>query len=188
MPRKSPKSHRLVWLDLEMTGLDPERCVIVEIATVVTDGNLDVIAEGPELVIHAGDAYLDAMAPVVRDMHTRSGLLPAIRRSKVTVEEAEAATLAFVREHCPRKGVHPLCGNSIGTDRRFLARYMERLENHLSYRSIDVSTIKELAKRWYPARYTARPDKAEGHRALADIRESIAELRYWRDTVFQPRG
>ncbi len=184
MPRKSPKSHRLVWLDLEMTGLDPDRCVIVEIATIVTDADLNVVAEGPELVIHASEAELAEMAPVVVDMHTRSGLLPAIRSTSMTLLEAESATLSFVRAHCPRKGVHPLCGNSIGTDRRFLARYMRRLETHLSYRSIDVSSIKELARRWYPAAYLARPRKAEGHRALADVRESIEELRYWREHVF----
>ena len=186
MARKSPKSERLVWLDLEMTGLDPERCVIVEIATIVTDGELEIIAEGPDLVIHATDEQLEQMVPIVQEMHTRSGLLPEIRASTMTVADAEEQTLAFIREHCSKKGQHPLCGNSIGTDRRFLVRYMQRIENHLSYRSVDVSTIKELAKRWYPALYRERPRKAEGHRALADIRESIAELRHWRSTVFLP--
>lgn len=185
MTRKSPRSHRLVWLDLEMTGLDPESCVIVEIATIVTDAELNVIAEGPDLVVHASEAQLAAMVPVVREMHTRSGLLGDIRASQLTVADAEVQTLAFVREHCPKKAQHPLCGNSIGTDRRFLARHMPRIENHLSYRSVDVSTIKELARRWYPELYKNRPRKAEGHRALADIRESIAELRYWRAAVFR---
>ncbi len=188
MPRKSPKSQRLVWLDLEMTGLDPQRCVIVEIATIVTDADLEVVAEGPELVIHATEQDLLAMAPIVQEMHTRSGLIPEIRASTLTVAEAEEQTLAFIREHCPRKGRYPLCGNSIGTDRRFLVRHMPRIEDHLSYRSVDVSTIKELARRWYPVRYRDRPRKTEGHRALADIRESVAELRYWRGAVFQPRG
>ena len=181
---RNPKSHRLVWLDLEMTGLDPASCVIVEIATIVTDGRLDVVAEGPDIVCRATKDELAGMPEVVRDMHTRSGLLKRIRSSKTTVAEAEAETLAFVREHCPRKGVHPLCGNSIGTDRRFLATYMPRLDGHLSYRSVDVSSIKELARRWFPKQYRARPEKAEGHRALADIRESIDELRYWRSSVF----
>ena len=187
MPRKSPKSQRLVWLDLEMTGLDPDRCVIVEIATIVTDAELEIIAEGPDLVLHATDEQLAAMVPIVQEMHRKSGLTDAIRASTLTVPEAEAETLAFIREHCPKKGQHPLGGNSIGTDRRFLARHMSKIENHLSYRSLDVSTIKELARRWYPDLYRGRPRKAEGHRALADIRESIAELRYWRDSVFQPR-
>jgi oligoribonuclease len=186
MPRTSPKSHRLVWLDLEMTGLDPDSCVVVEIATIVTDAELNVVAEGPDLVIHATDEQLAAMAPVVQEMHARSGLTPEIRASELTVADAEEQTLAFIREHCPKKGQHPLCGNSIGTDRRFLARHMPQIEEHLSYRSVDVSTIKELARRWYPKRYRDRPRKAEGHRALADIRESIEELRYWRSSVFVP--
>ncbi len=185
MSAKSPKSHRLVWIDLEMTGLDPDRHVIVEIATIVTDGELELIAEGPELVVHATDAELDEMITLVRDMHTSSGLLPEIRSASLSVTEAEEQTLAFVREHCPRKGQHPLCGNSIGTDRRFLARYMPRLEDHLSYRCVDVSTIKELSRRWYPGSYRDRPGKSKGHRALADIRESIEELRHWRASVFR---
>ena len=186
MPANSPAAQRLVWIDLEMTGLDPDTCVIVEIATIVTDAELNIVAEGPELVIHATDEQLDAMVPIVQEMHRKSGLTPAIRESALTVAEAEEQTLAFIREHCPKKGSHPVCGNSIGTDRRFLARHMPRIEEHLSYRSIDVSTIKELARRWYPDQYVSRPRKAEGHRALADIRESIEELRYWRGAVFLP--
>lgn len=186
MPANSHKAHRLVWIDLEMTGLDAETCVIVEIATIVTDGDLNIIAEGPELVLHATDEQLAAMVPVVQEMHTRSGLLPEIQASTLTVAEAEEQTLAFIREHCSKKGAHPLCGNSIGTDRRFLLRYMPSIENHLSYRSVDVSTIKELARRWYPDLYQSRPRKGEGHRALADIRESIVELRHWRAAVFIP--
>jgi oligoribonuclease len=184
MPKKPRKGHRLVWMDLEMTGLDPSNCVIVEIATIVTESSLEIVAEGPDLVLTATEAELDAMVPIVREMHAKSGLTERIRASEVTLEEAEEKTLAFVRKHCPKKGVHPLCGNSIGTDRRFVATYMPRLDAHLSYRSIDVSSIKELAKRWYPKSYEARPEKKKGHRALADIRESIDELRYWRRTVF----
>lgn len=173
-----------MWMDLEMTGLDPVECVIVEIATIVTDSNLDVIAEGPELVIHATEDELARMVPVVQRMHQKSGLTARVRASRVTIAEAEAQTLAFVKKHCAQKGMHPLCGNSIGTDRRFVATYMPRLDRHLSYRSIDVSSIKELAKRWYPEPYEKRPEKQKGHRALADVRESIAELRYWREAVF----
>ena len=186
MSPRERKSHRLVWMDLEMTGLDPERCVVVEIATVVTTAELEIVAEGPDLVLHAGDEELGAMEPVVRRMHEESGLLESVRGSDVTLEEAERKTLAFVRKHCRQRGAHPLCGNSIGTDRRFLARYMPKLDRHLSYRSVDVSSVKELARRWYPEAYAARPEKSKGHRALADIRESIAELRYWRATVFRP--
>jgi oligoribonuclease len=184
MPRKPRKGHRLVWMDLEMTGLDPTSCVIVEIATIVTDSNLEIVAEGPDLVLHASEEQLAAMVPVVREMHAKSGLTERIRAAALTVADAEEQTLAFVRKHCPKKGAHPLCGNSIGTDRRFVAAYMQKLDAHLSYRSIDVSSIKELARRWYPKAYERRPEKKKGHRALADIRESIDELRYWRQSVF----
>jgi oligoribonuclease len=185
MARKPKKGRRLVWIDCEMTGLDPDHCVLLEIATVVTEEDLSLVEEGPDLVVAATGEQLDAMPPVVRRMHAKSGLTRRVRASRTTVAEAEAATLAFVRRHCPRKGLHPLCGNSIATDRKFIARYMPRLDRHLSYRMVDVSTIKELAKRWFPAAYAARPDKAKGHRALADIRESIEELRYWRGAVFR---
>ena len=181
MARRPRKGHRLVWLDLEMTGLDPANCVIVEIATIVTESNLDLVAEGPDLVLTATEEELSGMVPIVRDMHAKSGLTERIRASQVTLAEAEEETLAFVRRHCPKKGVHPLCGNSIGTDRRFVATYMPKLDAHLSYRSIDVSSIKELAKRWHPKQYDLRPSKKKGHRALADIRESIEELAYYRE-------
>lgn len=184
-PKKPKKGHRLVWIDCEMTGLDENRCRLVEIATIVTESDLTVVEEGPDLVIHASDGDLDAMAPVVREMHAKSGLTERIRKSKVTLAEAEAETVAFVKRHCRVKGIHVLCGNSIGTDRRFIARYMPKLDRHLSYRMIDVSSVKELAKRWYPREYDARPEKKKGHRALADIRESIEELRYWRRSVFR---
>lgn len=175
----------LVWMDLEMTGLDPGRDVIVEIATLVTDDELEIVAEGPDLVIATTPEKLAGMDRVVHDMHTRSGLLPAIEASTITLEEAGAQTLAFIKEHVPEPRTVPLCGNSIGTDRRFLAAYLPEIEDHLHYRSIDVSTIKELARRWYPEAVAKAPGKAGGHRAMDDIRESVAELRYWRDAVFK---
>jgi oligoribonuclease len=186
MTKKPKKGDRLVWIDMEMTGLDPNACVVLEIATIVTDADLELVAEGPDLVVHATEAELAAMVPIVQKMHRKSGLTDRVRASTMTVGEAESKTLAFVRKHCPTKGLHPICGNSIGTDRRFIAQYMPRLDKHLSYRAIDVSSIKELAKRWHPAAYAKRPEKQKGHRALADIRESIEELRYWRKSVFKP--
>ncbi|HYF47635.1 MAG TPA: oligoribonuclease [Acidimicrobiales bacterium] len=177
----------LVWMDLEMTGLDHERDVIVEIATIVTDDELNILAEGPDLVIHADDEALGRMGEVVRNMHSGSGLLDQIKASTLTVEEAGAQTLAFIKEHVPEPRTVPLCGNSIGTDRRFLAKWLPEIEAHLHYRSVDVSSVKELAKRWYPEAVTKAPSKHGTHRALDDIRESIAELRYYREAVFAPR-
>jgi oligoribonuclease len=178
------ETNVLVWMDLEMTGLDHTREVIVEIATIVTDDELRIVAEGPDLVIHATDELLAAMEPVVVDMHTRSGLLDAIRSSTVTLEEAGAATLEFIRSHVVEPRTVPLCGNSIGTDRRFLARWLPEIENYLHYRSVDVSSVKELVKRWYPHLVQAMPRKPGTHRALDDIRSSIDELRYYRSKVF----
>jgi oligoribonuclease len=172
-------------MDLEMTGLDPARNVIVEIATIVTDDELEVVAEGPDLVIHQPAEALALMEDVVREMHTSSGLLTAIGESTVTLEEAGRRTLEFIQEHVPEPRTVPLCGNSIGTDRRFLAVHLPAIENHLHYRSVDVSTIKELTKRWYPGALDAVPRKATAHRALDDIRESIAELRWYREHVFK---
>jgi oligoribonuclease len=172
-------------MDLEMTGLDPTADVIVEIATLITDDDLAVVAEGPDLVVHQPTAVLDRMAPVVREMHTKSGLLARIEASTLSLEDAGARTLAFLREHIPERGTVPLCGNSIGTDRRFLAAWLPEVENHLHYRSVDVSTIKELAKRWYPEVVANAPVKAGHHRALDDIRESVAELRYYRAQLFR---
>ena len=176
----------LVWLDLEMTGLDPATHVIVEIATLVTDDDLTIIAEGPDLVVHQPPELLAHMDDYVRTMHERSGLLDAIVASDLTLEQAGAATLEFVRQHVPEARIAPLCGNSIGTDRRFLAAYLPDLENYVHYRSVDVSTVKELCRRWYPALFAKAPDKAGNHRALGDIRESVAELRYYRSAIFLP--
>jgi len=178
----------LVWMDLEMTGLDPARHVIVEIATIVTDDDLEIVAEGPDLVVHQPPEAMAAMDEVVRVMHTTSGLLPAIEASTTSLEEAGRVTLEFIRQHVPEPRTIPLCGNSIGTDRRFLAAYLPEIEEHLHYRSVDVSTIKELTRRWYPGAIEAVPRKATAHRALDDIRESIQELRWYRDHVFRPAG
>jgi oligoribonuclease len=178
----------LVWMDLEMTGLDHTSDVIVEIATIVTDDDLRILAEGPDLVIHQPDEVLTAMDPFVLDMHTRSGLLDAIKASTISLEDAGAATLEFIKQHVPEPMTVPLCGNSIGTDRRFLAAYLPDIENHLHYRSIDVSSVKELVKRWYPTVDAERPHGHGSHRALDDIRESIREMEYYRDRVFVDRA
>lgn len=175
-----------MWMDLEMTGLDPATDLIVEIATLVTDAELNVLAEGPDLVVNVPDAALEAMGDVVKGMHSKSGLTDAIKASTVTLEEAGAATLDFIRAHAPEPRSAPLCGNSIGTDRRFLLHYLPEIEEHLHYRCVDVSTIKELAQRWYPELFAGRPEKSGGHRALGDILDSVAELRYYRSTVFIP--
>ncbi len=182
----APRSLGLVlaWMDLEMTGLEPARHRIVEIATIITDDQLQVVAEGPDLVVHQPEDALALMEPVVVEMHTRSGLLDAIRRSTVSLEEAGEQTLTFLKAHIPEAGTVPLCGNSIGTDRRFLAAYLPEIEDYLHYRCVDVSSIKELARRWYPDLNRGRPHKQGSHRALDDIRESIEELRWYRERVF----
>jgi oligoribonuclease len=174
---------RLIWLDLEMSGLDPERERILEIATVVTDARLEVLAEGPNLVIRQPDSLLEGMDDWNREHHGKSGLIDAIRTSTVTEEEAERRTLEFLGRH-GEAGTLPLAGNSISHDRRFLARYMPRLEEFFHYRNVDVSTVKELVRRWYPILYERAPEKKETHRAVEDIHESIEELRYYRRTVF----
>jgi oligoribonuclease len=174
----------LVWMDLEMTGLDHTTDVIVEIATLVTDDDLRIVAEGPDLVIHQPDDVLAAMDPFVVEMHSRSGLLDQIRSSALSLDEAGAATLAFILEHVPEPRSVPLCGNSIGTDRRFLAKYLPDIEEYLHYRSVDVSSVKELVRRWYPDVLTQRGWKQGAHRALDDIRESVAELQLYRELVF----
>ena len=175
----------LVWMDLEMTGLDPRRHTIVEIATIITDSDLEIVAEGPDLVVHADDAALAEMDDFVTNMHTKSGLLEQIKDSDVSLDEAGAQTLAFIKQHVPTPRAVPLCGNSIGTDRRFLDAYLPDIEHHLHYRSVDVSTIKELARRWRPDVLKSVPQKVTSHRALDDIRESIIELRHYRDLFFR---
>ena len=175
-------------MDLEMTGLDPDRHVIVEIACLITDDDLQVVAEGPDLVVKASEEELALMDEVVRTMHTRSGLLPAIRASETDLAEAARLTLEFLRKHIPEAGTVPLCGNSIGTDRRFLARWLPEVDRFFHYRSIDVSTVKELARRWYPAALIAQPRKVGSHRALGDVLESVAELAYYRRSIFLPSG
>ena len=167
-----------------MTGLDPDTDVVVEIATLITDDDLAIVAEGPDLVVHQPPEVLDRMGDFVRAMHTKSGLLEAIGSSTTTLAEASEATMAFLREHIDEARTVPLCGNSIGTDRRFLLRWLPEIEEFLHYRSIDVSTIKELARRWHPEVLKSAPDKAGGHRAMDDIRESVAELRHYRAALF----
>ena len=176
----------LVWIDCEMTGLDLGKDALIEVAALVTGPDLDVLGEGIDLVIHADDAALDAMPEVVREMHAKSGLTDEVRRSTVTMAEAEEAVLAYIKQFVPNPRSAPLCGNSIATDRGFLARDMPALDDFLHYRMIDVSSIKELARRWYPRVYFGQPQKGLAHRALADIRESIRELEYYRRTVFVP--
>lgn len=175
----------LAWIDLEMTGLDPENHVIVEIAVIITDGSLDEIIEGPDLVLRADETVLDKMAPVVREMHDASGLTEAIRKSLISAGEAERLVLEFVREHLPEPGQVPLAGNSVHADRAFLRKHMPELEEWFHYRNVDVSTVKELARRWYPEVLENAPVKGGGHRALADIRESIEELKFFRKAVFR---
>ena len=176
---------RLVWIDLEMTGLDVERHVIVEIACLVTDAELELLDDGLDIVVHQDGDALAAMDDFVRKMHTKSGLLPEIEASTVDLATAGARVLEYVKGHVA-KGQAPLCGNSIGVDRRFLDRGLPELDAYLHYRSIDVSSLKELCRRWYPEAYRRRPAKRETHRALDDVRESIAELRYYRDTILRP--
>lgn len=173
-------------MDLEMTGLDPAIDVIVEIATIVTDDELNIVAEGPDLVIHQPAEVLARMDPFVIEMHTKSGLLTAITAATTTLEEAGQQTLEFIKQHVPDPRSVPLCGNSIGTDRRFLAKYLPDIENYLHYRSVDVSSIKELAKRWYPKISLDRTSKNGIHRALDDVKESLRELSFYRDHLFVP--
>ncbi|MDG4802552.1 oligoribonuclease [Micromonospora sp. WMMD980] len=176
----------LVWIDCEMTGLDLRRDALIEVAALVTDPDLNVLGEGVDVVIHADDAALDGMPEIVRTMHAKSGLTEEVRRSTVTLAEAEDMVLDYVTSHVKDPRTAPLCGNSIATDRGFLARDMTRLDAHLHYRMIDVSSIKELCRRWYPRVYFGQPQKGLAHRALADIRESIRELEYYRRTLFVP--
>jgi oligoribonuclease len=177
--------ERLVWIDLEMTGLDVVRHVIVEIACIVTNSDLEEVDEGIDIVVHPEPDALEQMDDFVRAMHTKSGLLEAMAASDVDLKTAGARTLEYVKAHVPERTA-PVCGNSIGVDRRFLDQYLPELDQYLHYRSIDVSSLKELCRRWYPAIYKKRPSKAESHRALDDIRESVEELRYYRKAMLIP--
>ena len=182
-------AERLVWVDCEMTGLDLARDALIEVAVIVTDAELVPVDDGLDAVIRVADDVLDTMIPFVHDMHESSGLTEAVRASTITLGDAETMVLDYVRSHVPEARTAPLCGNSIATDRGFLARDMPRLDEHLHYRMIDVSSIKELSKRWYPRVYQSQPPKGLAHRALADIRESIRELAYYRQTLFvEPPG
>jgi oligoribonuclease len=184
--RTSSIPPMLAWIDLEMTGLEPSRHVIVEIASLITDNDLQIVAEGPDLVVQATPEQLAEMDDFVISMHTRSGLLGEITASTMSLEEAGAKTLEFLKLHVPEARTVPLAGNSIGTDRRFLATQLPEIEEYLHYRSVDVSTVKELCRRWYPEVYKTVPTKKGGHRALQDIRESVAELAFYRTAIFNP--
>ncbi|AVP71078.1 oligoribonuclease [Rhodococcus hoagii] len=175
---------KLVWIDCEMTGLRLGSDKLIEIAALVTDSDLNILGEGVDIVIHADDEALADMPDVVTQMHAKSGLTEEVRASTVTLAEAEQMVLAYIREHVPVAGTVPLAGNSIATDRGFIARDMPELDSHLHYRMIDVSSIKELCRRWYPRIYFGQPEKGLSHRALADIKESIRELQYYRRTAF----
>lgn len=177
-------NDRLVWIDCEMTGLDVRRDALIEIAVLVTDGDLNVLGDGVDLVIHADEPALAGMPDIVRDMHARSGLTDEVRRSTVTLADAEQQVLAYVREHVPEPMSAPPAGNSIATDRGFLSRDMPELDAHLHYRMVDVSSVKELCRRWFPRVFYAKPEKGLAHRALSDIEESIKELAYYRATLF----
>lgn len=180
-------NDRLVWIDCEMTGLDLGSDALIEIAALVTDADLNILGDGVDIVIHAPDEALSGMPEVVREMHERSGLTEEVRRSAVTTAEAEQRVLDYIREHVPENVSAPLAGNSIATDRGFISRDMPALDAHLHYRMVDVSSIKELCRRWFPRIYYAQPEKGLAHRALADVRESIRELAYYRRTAFVPQ-
>ena len=180
-------TDRLVWIDCEMTGLDLGSDLLIEVAALVTDSELNVLGDGVDVVIGATAEELERMPDVVKEMHASSGLTDAVLQSAVTVREAEEKVLAYLKEWISEPRKAPLCGNSIGTDRGFLARDMAELDGFLHYRMVDVSSVKELARRWYPRAYFNSPKKAGGHRALADILESVKELRYYRSTIFVPQ-
>lgn len=181
----SAANERLVWIDCEMTGLDLTADALVEVAALVTDFDLNVLGEGVDILVKPPAESLEQMIPFVRTMHETSGLLEQLEQG-VSLEEAEATVMAYLREHCAPDSRPPLAGNTVATDRAFLARDMHELDAFLHYRIVDVSSIKELSRRWFPRAYFAAPTKRGNHRALADIQESIEELRYYRDTVFVP--
>ena len=181
----APSSDRLVWIDMEMTGLDPVRCLIIEIATLVTDANLNLVAEGPSLTLHASEDELRSLSDWSRDTFTKSGLIERVRASTISRTEGEARTISFLREHVPAQSA-PLCGNSVWNDRMFLIHGMPRLHEYLHYRNVDVSSFKEVIRRWHPAHYSP-PVKKNKHDALSDIHESLEELRYYRDRFIAPR-
>ena len=184
MSSHKSKNH-LVWIDLEMTGLDPEKESIIEIASIITDGDLNLVAEGPNLVIHQGPKLLKAMDDWNQKHHKKSGLLDKVKKSKLTMKKAEEKTLKFIKKYClPKQS--PLCGNSIDQDRRFLIKYMPKLNDYLHYRQIDVSTLKALVRLWYPKDKNL-PKKSEAHRALSDIKESVEELQYYRKVYFKSK-
>lgn len=183
-PNQISKQDRIVWADCEMTGLEPGRHVLVEIAVIVTDAQLNPLDEGIDIVIHASEDELAEMDDFVTKMHANSGLTEQIRESTTSVAEAEAQVVDYIKKFVPVAGMAPLAGNSIATDRTFITKFMPDLDNYLHYRMIDVSSIKELARRWHPRIYIGQPDKGMAHRALADIRESIRELAYYREAMF----
>ncbi|MBB4785315.1 oligoribonuclease [Streptomyces rapamycinicus] len=178
-------NDRMVWIDCEMTGLSLANDALIEVAALVTDSELNIQGDGVDIVVRPPAEALVTMPEVVREMHTTSGLLAELEGG-TTLEDAQDQVLAYIREHVPEPGKAPLCGNSVGTDRGFLLRDMPTLESYLHYRIVDVSSIKELARRWYPRAYFNSPKKNGNHRALADIHESIAELRYYRESIFVP--
>ncbi len=185
MKESKQKSEYLVWVDLEMTGLDPKKCTILEIGSIVTDNELNIIEEGPTIAIHHSDKVLNGMEPWSKFHHRKSGLTEACKKSKIRLKKAEDLTLGFIQKYC-KKNTSPLCGNTIWQDRRFLVKYMPKLEQYLHYRIIDVSSIKELADRWYDKKHKMPRDKKQTHRVLDDVRESIDELRHYRAKVFIP--
>ncbi len=181
------KNDLLVWIDLEMTGLDPKVCTVLEIGVVITDNELEVVAEGPVIAIHHSEKVLGSMESWSKHHHRKSGLTEECRKSKITMKKAEEKVLAFVKAHCKERTA-PLCGNTIWQDRRFLVKYMPRLESYLHYRTIDVSSVKELVMRWYPTDHKMPRLKDQTHRVMNDIRESIEELQFYRRKVFVPSG
>lgn len=183
----SANSDLLVWIDCEMTGLRLDHDALIEVAAVVTDGDLNVLDDGIDIVIHTSDEMLESMPPVVVAMHEASGLTDEVRASAVSLQQAEQMVVDYLARHIKTPGTVPLCGNSIGVDRGFIARDMPRVNEMLHYRMIDVSSIKELTRRWYPRIYFNKPDKGLAHRALADILESVTELRYYREAAFVPQ-